>query len=467
MTKMTREKIMEKERRELAKWRREQEKPMGPMYTVLLIVIIAIVYLLDALSTDIHTGLQDLQYLDFAGKLNTTYDSIASRFAFMNLAPMVINIVSPFYKALADKYGRKILFIISTLGMGVGLLLGVFSSNLLVFWIGRIILAFFVAADIQLVYIMEISSPEKRARMFGITKFISFLGVLIVPACRDLLLAPDGSNWQIVFLPAAILAVVATILLIVFVRESQPFMKARTAYLEIPYDVRLAQEVQAKKDKSVASKKSGIIPGFKYVFRNKQVRAIIIASCFVLLGFNAFIGYNATIWVKGGMELAQRTAALYFYPIGAAVVTLIGGFISDKWGRKAGSCLFAGLSLVGLTGFVLTATPDLPAWITGAFYGVCYGAFWTTGDIIGMLLSESVKTEIRSSSQSVLGLTGLVAIMISTIAFGVVFGIAGDHFLIISLIWGLVTMSAALVVVFLRTRETKGIDINLAGEDTM
>ena len=464
---MTREKIIAKEQKELAKWKREQEKPVGKAYMPLLIFIIAVVYLLDALATDLHSGLQDLQYTFFANQLGTTYDSIASRFAFMNLAPMLINLISPFYKALADKYGRKIMFIISTMGMGAGLLMGVFSNNLITFWLGRTLLAFFVAADIQLIYIMEISSPDKRARMFGITKFISFMGVLIVPLCRDLLLNPDGSNWQIVCLVPAIIAVAATILLVLFVRESGPFTKKRIAYLETPYEERQAQEMQAKKDKSVSSHKTGIGPGFKYVFRNKTVRAIAFASFFVLLGFNAFVGYSTTIWVKGGMDLAQRTAALYFYPVGAALVTLFGGFASDRWGRKASTCLFAALSLVGLLGFVLTALPSLPPWITGMFYGVCYGAFWTTGDIITMLTAESVKTEIRSSAQAVFGITGLVAIMISTIGFGIIFGIAGEHFLTISLIWGLITMGIALFIIFTRTRETKGIDINMAGADTV
>jgi len=464
---MTKDKIITKEQKELEKWKLEYDKPMGKMYRPLLIIIIAVVYLLDALATDIHAGLQDLQYIGFAHKLNTTYDDIASTFAFMNLAPMLINIISPFYKALADKYGRKIMFAISTMGIGAGLLFGVFSDNLLIFWIGRVMLAFFVAADIQLVYIMEISQPDKRARMFAITKFVSFMGVLIVPLCRDLLLNQDGSNWQIVFIPPAIIAVVATLLIILFVRESHPFMKARIAYLETPYDVRVEREKKAKKDKSVSSKKTGIGPGFKYVFRNKSVRSIAIASFCVLLGCFAFIGYSATIWVKGGMDHNLITSALYFFPVSAAIVTLIGGFVSDKWGRKAGSCLFAGLSLVGLTGYVLTATPVLPPWITGAFYGVCYGAFWTTGDILGMLTAESVKTEIRASAQSVLALTGLVAIMISTIGFGIVFDVAGDHFLVISLAWGVITMSAALFVVLTRTRETKGIDINLAGADTV
>lgn len=130
------------------------------------------------------------------------------------------------------------------------------------------------------------------------------------------------------------------------------------------------------------------------------------------------------------MDLAQRTTALYFYPIGSAIVTLAMGFVSDRWGRKAACGVSTGLALAGLVGYILTANPNFAPWITGLLYGISNGAYWTAGDTIGLIEAESVKTEIRSSAQSAFGLLGIIACMFSAIIMGIILGIAGDSLLI-------------------------------------
>lgn len=117
---------MEKERRELAKWKKMKERPMPKGYMALMILVISIVYLLDAMATDLHGGLSELETNYFAEKLEMPYDTVLSLFTMFSAVTLLMNLVAPFYKALVDKIGRKKIFMISTAGMGLGLLLGYF-----------------------------------------------------------------------------------------------------------------------------------------------------------------------------------------------------------------------------------------------------------------------------------------------------------------------------------------------------
>ncbi len=183
----TKENILAKEAKELAKWQRMKEKPVSKNYLTIMIAIISIVYLLDALATDLHVGLSELEMTYFSNVMGKSYEEVMALFSIISALTIVINMIAPFYKALADKIGRKALFILSTCGMGVGLLLGYLSTNLVIYILGRAILTFFVIADIQVIYIMEVAPPEKRAKLFSFTKCLSILGMLVIPLCRDLL----------------------------------------------------------------------------------------------------------------------------------------------------------------------------------------------------------------------------------------------------------------------------------------
>lgn len=50
----------------------------------------------------------------------------------------------PFYKALADKFGRKPFLVLNTLGMGVGMALAWWSPNMVLYFIGYGMTVFFV-----------------------------------------------------------------------------------------------------------------------------------------------------------------------------------------------------------------------------------------------------------------------------------------------------------------------------------
>lgn len=448
--------IMKKEQMELERWKKMKEKPVPRGYLTLMVVVIAIVYLLDSMVTDLHGGLSELEIKYFSGQLGLPYDSVLAIFSMIGMFSIVLNLIAPFYKSLADKIGRKKIFMISTAGMGVGLLFGYFSTNLVVYIIGRAILTFFMIADIQVIYIMEVAPAEKRASLFSVTKFISLLGVLIIPLSRDLLLDPSGNNWRDICIIPTLVAIGCVLLIGFFIRESDVFLDKRIALLETPYEERMKHREEMKKNHQVDTSKGGIGVAIRCVMKEKQMRMIVISYSVFLLGMNSFISYFNTVCLKEGMGTDDITKALYIYPVVSAFATLSAGFISDRIGRKKTVLLYAVIALCGMAGYILVAGVLSP-FVVGAFYGFCNGCYWVVGDSMQMMLGESAKTEIRSSVTAAMGFTSLIASLISSLVYSIL--ILRMDIMMLCLGGGILTMTVMLILLFTGTKETKGVKL--------
>ena len=82
-------------------------------------------------------------------------------------------------KGLQDKYGRRKIFIISTLGMTLGVLITclVPTGNFAIYFLGTTITSLFLFNDMQYVYINEEMSSNKRAQAFTTAKIIGIANV--------------------------------------------------------------------------------------------------------------------------------------------------------------------------------------------------------------------------------------------------------------------------------------------------
>ena len=102
-------------------------------------------------------------------------------------APLyVIMVITPFYKSLADSYGRKLFLALNTFGMGAGMLVCMLASNPVIYLVGVGIFNFLMNNDMQVLYIMEAVPEKHRAKLTSITKAIALLGVMAIPALRDM-----------------------------------------------------------------------------------------------------------------------------------------------------------------------------------------------------------------------------------------------------------------------------------------
>ena len=156
----TAEKIQQNEKRELEKFRKMLSRNSGGRYFFVLLLLIAVVNILDEVTSNLTVTVQSSFVTEFfvnnpfMGKYYSYEDGLAFHSG-IGVFTYVLGLFTPFYKALADKWGRKPLFAISTLGMATGLLVIHLSSSYIMFLIGFAIISFFMGHDIQIIYILE------------------------------------------------------------------------------------------------------------------------------------------------------------------------------------------------------------------------------------------------------------------------------------------------------------------------
>lgn len=459
----TKEKIIASEQKQLSKLQKITAKGNYAGYFFVLLFLIALVNIIDEVTSNLSVSVQSSFVTEFfvnrpfLGKMYSFEEGLALHTS-VSVISYVFGVITPFYKALADKWGRKPLFAISTFGMALGLFIIYFSPNYLVFLLGYGIIGFFYGHDIQIIYILEEAPDKTRGTIYSVLKSLGIFGVVCIPMLRDALMGNDASKWREIFLVPAIMGVVAALLVIVFAKDTKVYLKERTAYLSIPYEERERQKLEAKKQKQAERNKSGVFNAVKYIFANKDTKSLIISHIIFDAGMPAIALYFESSMHTAGMTTAEITKALFVQPIIYAVLVFFSGIIADAIGRKK---TIIGASAICVIGFTLFAVGINNLWnpyLIGAFCGLYQGCYWIGRDYMNIMMTEKVPTDIRAS---VVGAEGLL--VIAGLAVGYILTIVGMLVLpvwLTCLIIAIPVVSAAAVILGLKVKETKGANLN-------
>jgi len=401
-------KQQEKRLKEIAKWEKEKARPKKNFYIVYLVFIIALIYSVDEIASQIRLLMQTEIANDFFSSGNSTFiknlvEGIAMPFTALGL----------FYRPFADKWGRKLFLIVNTIGMSIGMFIIFLSGNVVLYVIGVCFIMFFIPHDMHVVYIMESAPSKSRAIMYSSIKFFANLSVMLIPLLRRLLMN-DASEWRKIFLVPAIAGLIVCFVALLLARETDAFIESRLSYLrKTPEELALM-----KKEEKESNKQGGLITALKFAMRHKQLRWLYIVSAFANIGFAASINYQAIMtfgyaqkeWATGiflnfddavnYVSTGAVTEAIFMFPVGLALAQLIMGFIADKKGRKAAAVTTAANCLIF---FVLFSMGSFFGWLpylTGFFCGAAIGSYYSTNDIIIMMVGESAPTNLRSSASS-------------------------------------------------------------------
>ncbi len=456
----TKEKITAKESKQLN--RLKNTKTYSGYFFVLL-CLIAIVNILDEVTSNLTVTVQSSFVTEFfvnnpfMGKYYSFEDGLAFH-STIGVFTYVLGVFTPFYKALADKWGRKPLFAISTLGMATGLLIIHLSSSYIMFLVGFAIISFFMGHDIQIIYILEEAPDRHRAKIYSFLKSFGILGVVLIPTLRDMLMGDDATKWREIFLVPAIIGFTAVALVLIFAKDTKVFVKERIEYLSRPYEEREAEKLRQKQEKQAQRNQSGVFNGVKYIFSNKDTGSLIISHIIFDSAMPAIALYFESSMHTAGMSTSEITKALFMVPIVYASVTFISGFIADKLGRKA---TVTGFSVTCVLGFILFVAGILNGWnpyLIGALAGLYQGSYWIGRDYMNVMMTEKVPTDIRAS---VVGAEGLL-VMIG-LALGYLVTIVGMMFMPIwwaCLVVTIPTVTTAAIMFTLKVKETKGANLD-------
>ena len=132
---------------------------------------------------------------------------------------------APFFGALSDRFGRRPVLLFSLFGFGLDYLLMALSPNYTWLVIGRIISGITGATiSTGFAYIADISTPENRAKNFGLVGAAFGLGFIIGPLIGGLL---GQFGPRVPFYAAAVLALLNWIYGFFILPESLPLEKRR------------------------------------------------------------------------------------------------------------------------------------------------------------------------------------------------------------------------------------------------
>ncbi len=451
------------EERQLVSLQKKAAKSSGSTYFLVLLVIIALVNIIDEVTSNLSVSVQSSFVTEFfvnnpfLGKYYTFEEGLSLHTS-VSIISYVLGAITPFYKALADKWGRKPLFAISTLGMGVGLLIIYFSPNYLVFLLGYAVIGFFFGHDIQIIYILEEAPDKFRAAIYSVLKALGIFGVVCIPFLRDALMGDDASLWRRIFLVPAVAGIIAAVLVVIFTKDTKVFITERTAYLSVPFEERQERKLREKQEKKAQRNQSGVFNAVKYIFSNKDTKSLIISHIIFDAGMPAIALYYESSMHIAGMSTSDITKSMFVLPIVYATLTLFSGFIADTIGRKK---LIVGAGVLSITGFILFAIGINNLWnpyLIGGFCGLYQGCYWIGRDYMNIMMTEKVPTDIRAS---VVGAEGLLVII--GLAVGYLLAIVGMLALPVWLTCLLIAVpcvGVSVVMLGFKVKETKGVNLD-------
>ena len=466
-------KLQKKRDKEILKWEKERAKPKKSYYFAYLVFIITLIYATDEIASQIGT----LMKTEIANDLLASFGSRSGTFLdILSILIVPFQAIGLLYRPLADRWGRKKFLVINTFGMSLAMLVIFLSNNLILYFIGACMVQFFIPHDMHVVYIMESSPSKHRGKVYSSIKFIANMSVMLVPVLRRLLMH-SASEWRMVFLVPALVGLVSSFIALMTARETDSFIESRLRYLRMTDEEREAE----KKLKDTQNVQGGLIPALKFAMKHKQLRWLYITSSIVNIGFIGTVNYQVIMTygyaqhhVKEGLfatleaaleavSIGDVTTALFMFPVGCAVSQVIMGFISDIKGRKSAAIVTAVNCLIAFFTFTIGSSLGWNPTLVGFLCGASIGSYYSTNDVLIMMIGESSPTNLRSSTMSAQFLVTAVGFALSyAIGIGVplITKLGNEIIGTVSLALLVPGFIGAFFALVLRTHETKGIDMD-------
>ncbi len=356
------------------------KSPLLPIFLIVLVDILGMTIILPLLPF----------YAEHLGATPTVVGLLVSSFAFCQL------IAGPILGKMSDAMGRKPLLIVSQVGTLIGFLILAASNSLWMVFLSRIIDGF-TAGNLSLAqaYIADVTTPENRAKSFGVIGIAFGIGFLIGPGVSGYL-SQYGYAYPI--LAAAALSLTSIIC---------------TATL-LPKVVPHADEAGG----GPGGKRLGVMDWQAYgaYFRRPELGPLLWQFFFFAFSFSfsvsGFALFAQRRFTYQGHPFTAKEVGYVFTYIGFMGVIIQGGLIGKlvKWlGEK--TLVWAGFFVSSTSSIWLGFTYSIPMLVANSTYGA-----WGTGIVRPALTSLISRKAGRREQGVVLGLTQSLTSVSSIVA---------------------------------------------------
>lgn len=269
---------------------------------------------------------------------------------------------------LADRIGRKPLFLWAIIGFSVSAIIVATAQNAAMLTLGLVLTRMFTMVDelLAVVLLAEAAPRHARAGMLGLLSFIGASGdgaALI--AYGNFADNPNGWRWM--YAAGAVPAVLS-----IFWRIGLPESAA-----------------------FVAAKADGQMDPFKAIGANRRPVMILALAYFLFwLPISPALTYlSQYLQSEAGWVPASVSVLLFLSGVVGLVGTFLGGFLADRLGRRPVAIGATLICVIGLSGAYFNQGQNL----IGVTYSVGLIAWFGATVALRALMTEMVPTQVRAT----------------------------------------------------------------------
>lgn len=303
-------------------------------------------------------------------------------------------IFSPILGALSDRYGRRPILLLSTLGLGLDYILMAIAPNLLWLFIGRVISGI-TAANFSTAnaYIADVTPPEDRASAFGLVGAAFGIGFVLGPAIGGV---TGDIDPRLPFWIAAVLSLA----------------NAAYGYFVLP------ESLSAERRMSFAWARANPVGSLRLLSRQRELLGLAGVAFLYHLA-HVVLPAVAVLYTSYRYGWDGKTMGLTLAAVGVASGVVQAGLIRPSIaaiGERA--TLIVGL-LCGMAGFAIYGLATTSA---GFWAGIPVMALWGLGGaasmgIMSRLVSGSEQGQLQGANSSLMAVAGLFGPLLFSYTF--------------------------------------------------
>jgi MFS family permease len=344
-----------------------------------------------------------------------------------------------FIGALADRVGRRPIYVFGLLATAVGFGVYPYASNLIELAAARIIVAIGSAAMIGMMVtvIADYTQDRTRGHANGLQGFVATLGAFVPPILAGLPMVFVGQGLTELAAQRATFAVAGSMGVLaaaIALFGLAPHARSIASSVKIPFMKLVSEGLSAAREKGTAL-------SYAAAFISRGDLAVTGAFMFLWLvqtGVASGLAPSAAM----GSVAAPRVFVVVF---GAMIGALAMGLLADRVRRVSAVAIAAGLASVAYIAMGIVKDPTA-TWVFGllALMGVAeISAFVSSQALVG----QRAPAPIRGAVLGFFGVAGAIGILVATLAGGVLFSKVAPSapFLVFGCL-NLIVFVAALVV---------------------
>lgn len=293
---------------------------------------------------------------------------------------------APVLGGLSDKYGRRPLLLLALLGLGIDYLIIVFAPTLAWFFVARVIAGICGSSvTVANAYIADISTPENKAKNFGMIGAAFGLGFIVGPVIGGFL---GEIGTRIPFMIAAALA----------------FINMTYGFFVIP------ESLPVEDRREFTWKRANPFGTFRQIWNYKKILGLLVSMFFIYVAANA-THTNWSYFTSEKFGWSPQDIGLSLSFVGIMVATVQGGLVGPivkKIGEK--NAIYTGFIFNAFGLFMMGIVPY--GWMV--YLVIIPYAF---GGLAGPSLQSIMTSEVPKNAQGELQ-GGIASIMTLTAIVG-------------------------------------------------